>query len=159
MSSVPRFFVDKLRGQRLNLTLKSRPMNPFKLRDDYTFEELLFLKCLAKFPEDSEFAAELINKGQGEYNWNRLDKMTERFMEKGLIDFSMAHIGTDDKTRTIFDKNIRKKILNTPNPIPENMREGISVFSLLEKLQASNLDFSEIGYISTLVKKDIIDKP
>lgn len=134
-------------------------MKKFQLHD-YTFEEIQLLKCMAKYPDDAEFAAELINDGHGEYNWGRLNKMAEKFMANGILEFKTPFIEEENqKTSTIFKNDIQEIILNLPNPIPDKIKQDIDTSAILEKLSSSNLDFLEKKYITALLKRDIINQP
>lgn len=118
---------------------------------NYNFEELEILKILAKFSNDFDKAEDLIFSGLDEYELTRIKKIIEKFYHDGIWDFEETEDGKDCST---FKIDLQDFILNCPNPIPEKYKEGIEVRTILEKLPCSNLDISEINYISTLLKKD-----
>lgn len=133
-------------------------MNLLKLRNEYTFDELLYLKSLVKYSDNLELALDLFMAGQTKYNTDHLSEMIDKFAENGLIvNFKAPLIGCeDDRYAAIFKKNYPNIILNTPNPIPDDLKECIDTISLLKKLPSSNLNSSENEYISLLIKKDVI---
>jgi len=130
-------------------------MKPFPLKD-YSYDEILFLKCLAKYPDDPNLAVNLINQGEGEYNMEYLEKMTDKFLMNGIINFEIPYI-TGENVRTIFKGDIQEIILNYSNPIPDSIRANVESGTIIEKLGCSNLDSKEIKYITTLIKNDVLN--
>ena len=124
---------------------------------NYSFEEILLLKSLASHPDDVEYAVELIEEGQDKYASRRLSKMVDKFQKDGILKCGIHLLDENRKVRVIFNGDIQKMITNAPNPVPENIKSDIDTSSILEKLECSNLDFSEIDYITMLIKKDILD--
>lgn len=132
-------------------------MKPFTLKD-YTYEEIQFLKFLATYPDDPNLAAKLINQGESEYNMEYLEKMTEKFLMNGILDFRLPFIVDDtEKARTLFKDDIQEIILNYSNPIPDSIRDNVESGTIIEKLGCSNLDSKEIKYITTLIKNDVLN--
>lgn len=130
-------------------------MKTFRLQN-YSFEEILLLKSLARHPNDAEYAVELIEKGQDEYASRRLSEMVSKFQEDGILQCGIHLLDENRKVRVIFNGDIQKMILNAPNPVPENIRSGVDIAAIIEKLSCSNLDLTEINYLTTLLKKDAV---
>ena len=131
-------------------------MKTFRLQN-YSFEEILLLKSLARHPDDVEYAVELIEEGQDKYASRRLDKMVDKFQEDGILKCGIHLLDENQKVRVLFNGGIQKIILNAPNPIPKNIREEIDPISIIKKLSCSNLSLSEIKYLNNLIKKDILN--
>lgn len=131
-------------------------MKTFRLQN-YSFEEILLLKSLARHPDDVEYAVELIEKGQDKYASKRISKMVNKFQEDEILKCGIHLLDENRKVRVLFNGDIQKIILNAPNPIPKNIREGIEPISIIKKLSCSNLSLSEIKYLNNLIKKDILN--
>ncbi len=130
-------------------------MKAFQLQD-YNFEEILLLKSLARHPDDVEYAVELIEEGQDKYASKRLSKMVDKFQEDGILKCGIHLLDENRKVRVIFNGDFQKIILNVPNPIPEQIRQEAEPISIIKKLSCSNLDLTEINYITMLLKKDVV---
>ncbi|APS40488.1 hypothetical protein [Salegentibacter sp. T436] len=131
-------------------------MKTFRLQN-YSFEEILLLKSLARHPDDVEYAVELIEEGQDKYASKRISKMVNKFQEDKILKCGIHLLDENQKVRVLFNGGIQKIILNAPNPIPKNIREEIDPISIIKKLSCSNLSLSEIKYLNNLIKKDILN--
>ena len=120
---------------------------------NYTFEELEILKILVKFSHDPAKAEDIMKSGLNEYKIGRLHKILTKLFNDGIWDYVEAGENND---RPMLKLNLGDFILKYPNPIPEKIRSEIDTTALLEKLPCSNLNLSEIRYITTLLKKDAI---
>ncbi|WP_423818651.1 hypothetical protein V5739_13845 [Salinimicrobium sp. TIG7-5_MAKvit] len=123
---------------------------------NYSFEEILLLKSLARHPDDVEYAVELIEKGLDEYASRRLSKMVDKFQEDGILKCGIHLLDENRKVRVDFNGDFQKMILNASNPVPENIRSGIDTASIIENLSCSNLDLTEINYLTILLKKEAV---
>ncbi|WP_037320400.1 hypothetical protein [Salegentibacter sp. Hel_I_6] len=123
---------------------------------NYSFEEILLLKSLASHPDDVEYAVELIEEGLDKYASRRLSKMVDKFQKDGILKCGIHLLDENRKVRVIFNGNFQKMILNEPNPVPENIKSDIDVKAIIEKLSCSNLDLTEVHYLTTLLKKDAV---
>ena len=128
-------------------------MQHFQLENlNYTFKEVELLKILAKYPEDGQRALDLIASGVEEYYIPRLTKILVKFLEDGIWSY---HEDEKGKFHSSFSLDLKETIINYPNPIPKKYRKNINTCDILEKLNNSNLDSSEIEYLSILIRKDV----
>ncbi|WP_298527579.1 hypothetical protein [uncultured Christiangramia sp.] len=123
---------------------------------NYSFEELEILKTLAKYHDEPEIAEKFLFSGLNEYEYTRVKKAIEKFFYDGIWDFEDTANG---KGQSTFNFDLKNFILDYLNPIPSDYKENIEINTILEKLYASNLDNSEVKYISAVIKKDLIDQP
>lgn len=131
-------------------------MNYLQLENlKYSFEELEILKILASYPADGQRALDLLESGVNEYYIPRIEKILRKLYADGIWDFEEDDKG---KFHSTFNLDLKETIINHPNPIPENYKKNIDAFAILEKLPNSNLDSSEINYLSILLKKDVINQ-
>ena len=132
-------------------------MRAFHLKD-YTYKEILFLKCLAKYPDDADLATKLMNQGEDEYHLEHLNIMTKKFLMDGILDFRVPFKDEEtEKVRTLFKKDIQEIIQNYSNPVPDSIRDNVESGTIIGKLGCSNLDSKEIKYITTLIKNDVLN--
>jgi hypothetical protein len=124
---------------------------------NYSFEEILLLKSLARHPDDVEYAVELIEEGLDKYASRRLSKMVDKFQEDGILKCGIHLLDENRKVRVIFNGDIQNMILNAPNPIPKKIKQEVEPISIIKKLSCSNLSLSEIKYLNNLIKKDILN--
>lgn len=122
---------------------------------NYTFEELEILKILVKFSHDPAKAEDMLKSGLNEYEMGRMKKIVTKLFNDGIWEYEENQSG---KGRPRLRIDLSNFILNYPNPIPEKIRAGIDITAILEKLSCSNLDFSEIKYITALLKKDVVSQ-
>jgi hypothetical protein len=148
--AVPRFFYARTSRLKADLTSKIQPMNQLA-NLNYNYEEIEVLKILAKFQNDPDKASVLILSGLDEYEHTRIVKIIEKFYNDGIWDIEDTE---DGKGRSTFTIDLQEFILNYPNPIPENLRSGIDIGAILEKLSCSNLDPFEVNFIRALIKRD-----
>jgi len=123
---------------------------------NYSFEEVEILKTLAKYHDEPEIAEKFLFSGLTEYEYTRVKKIIQKFYLDGIWDFEDTENG---KGHSIFKVDFQDIILSYHNPIPEEYKKDIEINTILEKVNASSLDFSEVKYISALIKKDLIDQP
>ncbi len=132
-------------------------MKYFKLEKfKYSFEELEILKILATYSDDGQRALDLLESGVNEYYIPRIEKILKKLFADGIWDFQEDDKG---KFHSTFNFDLTETIIKHPNPIPEKYKKDIDVFAILDKLPDSNLDSSEINYLSILLKKDFINQP
>ncbi|TQI71426.1 hypothetical protein JM79_2359 [Gramella sp. Hel_I_59] len=122
----------------------------------YSFEEVEILKTLAKYHDQPDIAEKFLFAGLSEYEYTRVKKIIQKFYLDGIWDFEDTANG---KGQSTFNYDLKDYILKYPNPIPSEYKEDIEINTISEKLYASNLDKSELKYISALIKKDLIDQP
>ncbi|UAB82860.1 hypothetical protein INR75_11525 [Zunongwangia sp. SCSIO 43204] len=120
---------------------------------NYTFEEIEILKVLASFPEDRDKALKIIISGLNDYELPRVEDILNKFVEDGIWSTQEME---DGKYKSSFQIDLQDFILNYPNPIPKNIKSDIDVNSVIEKLSCSNLDLTEVHYLTTLLKKDAV---
>lgn len=120
---------------------------------NYTFEELEILKILVKFSHNPAKAEDMLKSGLSEYEMGRMKKIVTKLFNDGIWEYVEAQESND---HPLLKLNLGDFILKYPNPIPEKIRSEIDTTALLEKLPCSNLNLSEIRYITTLLKKDAI---
>jgi hypothetical protein len=120
---------------------------------NYTFEEIEILKVLASFPEDRDKALKIIISGLNDYELPRVEDILNKFVEDGIWSSQEME---DGKYASTFKLDLQGFILNYSNPIPENIKSDIDIESVIEKLSCSNLDQTEVHYLTTLLKKDAV---
>ncbi|TQI69338.1 hypothetical protein JM79_0213 [Gramella sp. Hel_I_59] len=123
---------------------------------NYSFEEVEILKTLAKYHDEPEIAESFLFSGLNEYEYTQVKNIIQKFYLDGIWDFKDTANG---KGQSTFNYDLKDFILKYPNPIPSEYKEDIEINTISEKLYASNLDKSELKYISALIKKDLIDQP
>lgn len=122
---------------------------------NYTFEELEILKILVKFSHDPAKAEDLLKSGLNEYEMGRMKKIVTKLFNDGLWEYVEAGENND---LPMLKLNLNDFIIKYPNPIPEKIRSEIDTTAIIDKLACSNLNLSEIKYITTLLKKDAMHK-